>query len=141
MSMHYCDIEVVDKTTIEGTEYILFRIVSGGKYKVELNTKKSGSDAPAVCWRSTGEGSYELDESSRTEPGTEIKIFLKDEDETVVFFCGESHKGESACGKAQGQQEGKQLSDHNGVSPLLFSRGIRAPEIFYHIYGFLSRKY
>ena len=38
MSMHYCDIEVVDKTTIEGTEYILFRIVSGGKYKVELNT-------------------------------------------------------------------------------------------------------
>lgn len=39
MSMHYCDIEVVDKTTIEGTEFILFRIVSGGKYKVELNTK------------------------------------------------------------------------------------------------------
>lgn len=39
MSMHYCDIEVVDKTTIEGTEYILFRIVSGGKYKVELDTK------------------------------------------------------------------------------------------------------
>lgn len=39
MSMHYCDIEVVDKTTIEGTEYILFRIVSGGKYKVALNTK------------------------------------------------------------------------------------------------------
>ena len=38
-SMHYCDIEVVDKTTIEGTEYILFRIVSGGRYKVELNTK------------------------------------------------------------------------------------------------------
>ena len=38
-SMHYCDIEVVDKTTIEGTEYILFRIVSRGKYKVELNTK------------------------------------------------------------------------------------------------------
>ena len=37
-SMHYCDIEVVDKTTIEGTEYILFRIVSGGKYKVALNT-------------------------------------------------------------------------------------------------------
>ena len=33
--------------------YSAFMVAS----KVELNTKKSGSDAPAVCWRSTGEGS------------------------------------------------------------------------------------
>ena len=52
--------------------------------KVELNTKKSGSDAPAVCWRSTGEGSYELDSSDRTEPGTEIKLFLKDDAEIYL---------------------------------------------------------
>ena len=70
-----------------------------------------------------------------------LKALLENEDEVIASLGGESHKGESACGKAQGQQEGKQLSDHNGVSPLLFSRGIRAPEIFYHIYGFLSRKY
>ena len=55
--------------------YSAFMVAS----KVELNTKKSNSDAPAVCWRSTGEGSYELDSSSRTEPGTEIKLFLKDD--------------------------------------------------------------
>ena len=55
--------------------YSAFMVAS----KVELHTKKSNSDAPAVCWRSTGEGSYELDDSSRTEPGTEIKLFLKDD--------------------------------------------------------------
>ena len=55
--------------------YSAFMVAS----KVELHTKKSGSDAPAVCWRSTGEGSYELDDSPRTEAGTEIKLFLKDD--------------------------------------------------------------
>ena len=60
--------------------YSAFMVAS----KVELNTKKSGSDAPAVCWRSTGEGSYELDESNRTEPGTEIKLFLKDDAEIYL---------------------------------------------------------
>lgn len=60
--------------------YSAFMVAS----KVELNTKKSGSDAPAVCWRSTGEGSYELDCSDRTEPGTEIKLFLKDDAEIYL---------------------------------------------------------
>ena len=60
--------------------YSAFMVAS----KVELNTRKSGSDAPAVCWRSTGEGSYELDESNRTEPGTEIKLFLKDDAEIYL---------------------------------------------------------
>ena len=36
-----------------------------------------------------------------------LKIFLKDEDETVVFLCGEGHKGESSRGEAQGQQQGE----------------------------------
>ena len=60
--------------------YSAFMVAS----KVELNTKKSGSDAPAVCWRSTGEGSYELDSSDRTEAGTEIKLFLKDDAEIYL---------------------------------------------------------
>ena len=60
--------------------YSAFMVAS----KVELHTKKSGSDAPAVCWRSTGEGSYELDDSPRTEAGTEIKLFLKDDAEIYL---------------------------------------------------------
>ncbi len=45
--------------------------------KVELTTKKAGSDAPAVRWTSSGEGQYELDPAEKSEPGTEIKLFLK----------------------------------------------------------------
>ncbi len=60
--------------------YSAFMVAS----KVELHTKKSGSDAPAVCWRSTGEGNYELDDSPRTEAGTEIKLFLKDDAEIYL---------------------------------------------------------
>ena len=47
--------------------------------KVELRTKRSGSDAPAVCWSSTGEGSFDIESCDRTEPGTEIKMFLKED--------------------------------------------------------------
>lgn len=60
--------------------YSAFMVAS----KVELHTKKAGSDAPAVCWRSSGEGSYELDSSARTEAGTEIKLFLKDDAEIYL---------------------------------------------------------
>ena len=60
--------------------YSAFMVAS----KVELNTKKAGSDAPAVCWRSSGEGSYELDSSDRTDAGTEIKLFLKDDAEIYL---------------------------------------------------------
>lgn len=60
--------------------YSAFMVAS----KVELNTKKAGSDSPAVCWRSTGEGSYELDSSDRTDAGTEIKLFLKDDAEIYL---------------------------------------------------------
>ncbi len=55
--------------------YSAFMVAS----KVELRTKRSGSDAPAVCWSSTGEGSFEIESCDRTEPGTEIKMFLKDD--------------------------------------------------------------
>ncbi len=49
--------------------------------KVELKTKKAGSDAPAVLWRSTGEGSFELDSAEKESAGTEITLFLKDDAE------------------------------------------------------------
>ena len=47
--------------------------------KVELCTKKAGSDDPAVLWQSNGAGSYTLDECSKSEAGTEIKLFVKDD--------------------------------------------------------------
>ena len=47
--------------------------------KVELRTKKAGSDDPAVLWQSNGAGSYTLDECSKSEAGTEIKLFVKDD--------------------------------------------------------------
>ena len=60
--------------------YSAFMVAS----KVELRTKRSGSDAPAVCWTSTGEGSFDIESCDRTEPGTEIKMFLKDDAEMYL---------------------------------------------------------
>ena len=47
--------------------------------KVELKTKKAGSEDPAVLWTSKGEGSYTLDVCDKNESGTEIKLFIKDD--------------------------------------------------------------
>lgn len=47
--------------------------------KVELRTKKSGSDDPAVLWTSKGEGSFTLDACDKSDSGTEIKLFIKDD--------------------------------------------------------------
>jgi len=47
--------------------------------KVTIDTLKSGADAPAVSWTSDGKGRYTLDAGSRTEPGTTIIIYLKEE--------------------------------------------------------------
>ncbi|MBO5308984.1 MAG: molecular chaperone HtpG [Lentisphaeria bacterium] len=52
--------------------------------EVELRTKKAGSDAPAVCWKSKGEGEYELDTVEKTTPGTEIKLKLKEDAELYM---------------------------------------------------------
>ena len=45
--------------------------------KVELETKRSGSDEPAVLWTSDGVSSYAIDESDRKEPGTTVTLHLK----------------------------------------------------------------
>lgn len=52
--------------------------------KVELTTKKAGSDAPAVRWTSDGQGEYEIDSAAKEEPGTEIKIYLKGDAEQYL---------------------------------------------------------
>ena len=46
---------------------------------VDLRTKKAGSDDPAVLWKSKGEGSYTLDSCDKTDSGTEIKLFIKED--------------------------------------------------------------
>ncbi|WP_302813052.1 molecular chaperone HtpG, partial [Victivallis vadensis] len=55
--------------------YSAFMVAS----KVELVTKKAGSELPAVKWTSSGEGSYEIDADTRTEQGTTITLHLKDD--------------------------------------------------------------
>ena len=55
--------------------YSAFMVAS----KVELRTKRSGSDEPAVCWSSTGEGTFDLENCDYAAPGTQIKMFLKDD--------------------------------------------------------------
>ena len=53
--------------------------------KVELRTKKRGSDDPAVLWTSEGEGSFTLDAAPEYDAtGTEIKLFLKEDAEKYL---------------------------------------------------------
>ena len=49
--------------------------------EVTVITKKAGSDAPAVMWRSEGEGDFEIDEAQRDEAGTTIILKLKEDAE------------------------------------------------------------
>lgn len=44
--------------------------------KVSLETKKAGSDEPAVRWESEGQSSYSLEENDRKEQGTTITVHL-----------------------------------------------------------------
>ena len=53
---------------------------------VELETKKSGSDAPSVKWSSDGTGKYTLDAGSRQEPGTTITLHLKEDAKEYLEF-------------------------------------------------------
>ncbi|MBQ6352633.1 MAG: molecular chaperone HtpG [Lentisphaeria bacterium] len=53
---------------------------------VELDTKKSGTDDPAVKWSSDGEGEYTIDAGTRTEPGTTITLHLKEDAAEYLEF-------------------------------------------------------
>lgn len=52
--------------------------------KVELVTKKAGSDESAVRWTSTGKASYTLEEASREEQGTEITLYLREDEKSYL---------------------------------------------------------
>ena len=58
--------------------YSAFMVASS----VKLITKRA--DSPAVCWSSTGEGSYELDAAEKEVPGTDIILYLKDDAEIYL---------------------------------------------------------
>lgn len=47
--------------------------------KVELETRRAGSDGSATRWESDGKGSYKIDDSDRTAQGTTITVHLKDD--------------------------------------------------------------
>ena len=52
--------------------------------KVELETKRAGSDEPATRWESDGKSNYSLDESSRKEQGTTITVYLKEDEKAYL---------------------------------------------------------
>ena len=53
---------------------------------VELETKKSGTDDPAVKWSSNGTGKYSIDAGTRQEPGTTITLHLKEDAKEYLEF-------------------------------------------------------
>ena len=54
--------------------------------KVELDTKKAGSDAPATQWSSDGQAAYTIAEGARTSQGTTITLHLKEEAKSYLDF-------------------------------------------------------
>lgn len=58
--------------------YSVFMIASS----VKIVTKRAGTDEPAVSWESKGETEYTIGEADKTGHGTDITLYLKD-DETV----------------------------------------------------------
>lgn len=43
--MHYYDIRIMDRATVDGNEFILLKIVSGGDYKLSINfNAKNGEE-------------------------------------------------------------------------------------------------
>ncbi len=47
--------------------------------KVEIVTKRAGSDEAAVKWSSAGKESYSIEETQKDSQGTEITVFLKED--------------------------------------------------------------
>lgn len=56
--------------------YSVFMVASS----VKLVTKRAGSDEPAVIWESHGEKDYSIEETVKTTRGTEITVYLKEEE-------------------------------------------------------------
>lgn len=56
--------------------YSVFMVAS----RVKLVTKRAGDTGPAVVWESTGETEYSIEETEKVGRGTEVTIYLKDEE-------------------------------------------------------------
>ncbi len=52
--------------------------------KVELLTKRAGSDGSATLWSSDGTDSYTVEDAERAEAGTTITLYLKDDAEVYT---------------------------------------------------------
>ena len=52
--------------------------------KVEIDTRRAGSDAPAVHWSSDGSEEYTIDDGTRAESGTTITLHVKPGKETYL---------------------------------------------------------
>lgn len=60
--------------------YSVFMVASS----VTLVTKRAGSDEPAVKWESKGEDAFTLEETEKEGHGTEITIYLKEDEATYA---------------------------------------------------------
>jgi len=54
--------------------------------KVEIDSKKAGSDAPATHWVSDGKAEYAISEGKRASQGTTITLHLKAEDKIYLDY-------------------------------------------------------
>lgn len=52
---------------------------------IEIETKSPYSEK-GVAWKSTGDGSYEIEEIDKTDRGTKIKLHIKDDEEYKEFL-------------------------------------------------------
>ena len=51
--------------------------------QVTLTTRRAGSET-AICWESTGDGTYTLTDTDRKHPGTTVVLHLKPTDEVLI---------------------------------------------------------
>ena len=52
--------------------------------KVVLTTRRLGSEAPAIRWESSGDGSYTLEETHKEGRGTDLEITIKEEEKEYL---------------------------------------------------------
>lgn len=60
--------------------YSVFMVASS----VKVLSKRAGSNEPAVVWESTGESDFTLGEATKESHGTDITIYLKEEEATYA---------------------------------------------------------
>lgn len=60
--------------------YSVFMVASS----VKLITRRAGSDEPAVKWESGGESDFTIEETTRESHGTDVVIYLKEEESTYT---------------------------------------------------------